>query len=273
MKEVIKLIEKHVSERMVDRHQGLNVLCDFLIDMFDYRHYLTPGGWVKNCVEQQQKEPYLFKIALIWMYKVSDAIERGSWLDFFGGVYEEMYQTRDKASTLGQFFTPPYLCDALARMIVYEGGRISDSACGSGRMLLAAWAEVNRRAEKGLKGEKDVQSYYVGDDIDTASVKMCALNLMIHGIRGRVVRHDTLKDPIAFDYGFEVNEVREPFPVPFYSLRRIASKAERATKVVEERVTKCEKDPIVEKNEKVEIGNTKFRECEKIKQGQQLELF
>ena len=33
-------MEKHVYERKIDRMQGLNVLLDFLADMFDYRHYI-----------------------------------------------------------------------------------------------------------------------------------------------------------------------------------------------------------------------------------------
>lgn len=213
MKEVIKLLEKHVYERQVDRHQGLNVLLDFLVDMFDVRHFYKENGFQANCLELSEKEPYLYKIAIIWMNKVTDALENGTWIDFFGGIYEEMYQSKGKASALGQFFTPPAICDMMS---IVAGrnvtGRVNDCACGSGRTLLSAFANSGY--------PKDV--YYMGDDIDTASVKMCALNMMIHGMRGRVVRHDTLKEPIAFDYGFELNEVRYPIPTMYYSLRRIS---------------------------------------------------
>ncbi len=45
--------------------------------------------------------------------------------------------------------------------------------------------------------------------------------MMIHGMRGQVVFHDTLAEPNNYDFGFEVNEVRYPSPVPYYSLRVI----------------------------------------------------
>lgn len=216
MKEVIKLIEKHVSERQIDRHQGLNVLCDFLIDMFDVRHFLSKDGFFVNCRTAERENPYLFKIAMIWMNKVADAIAQGSFLDFFGGVYEEMYQSRGKASTLGQFFTPASVCELMAKMIDNGGYRVNDPSCGSGRTLLAVNAIRRMNGKDG---------YYVGEDIDTASVKMCSLNMMMHGMHGRVVRHDTLMEPNTFDYGFEINEVRYPFPSPFYSIRKIECKA------------------------------------------------
>lgn len=213
MKETIRLLERHVNERQLDRHRGLEVLCDFLIDLFDVKHYLVPDGWPTHIATQQQKEPYLFQIAIIWMNKVAEAMEKGEWLDFFGGLYEEMYQTRGKASTLGQFYTPTHLCDLLTKCVgTGDERRINDPACGSERTLLAHFAH----------SEFSRTGYYIGEDIDTISIKMCALNMMIHGMQGRAVRHDTLKSPVHFDYGFEVNEIRYPIPTCHYSLRRIS---------------------------------------------------
>ena len=212
MKEVVKLIEKVVSEKRIDRHQGLNALLDFLIDVFDARHYTTEGGWFKVVAEAEKNEPHLFRILMIWMEKVAAAMEKGGWLDFFGEMYEEMYQSKGKASTLGQFFTPPALCDLLSFCTAPNEGKINDSACGSGRLLLAG----------GAASKFDRRNFYVGEDLDVVSVKMCALNLMIHGCRGRVVQHDTLMNPVLFDYGFRINDVRYPIPSPFYSLTRIS---------------------------------------------------
>jgi hypothetical protein len=48
MKEVVKLIEKVVTEKRIDRHQGLNAVLDFLIDVFDVRHYATANGWFER---------------------------------------------------------------------------------------------------------------------------------------------------------------------------------------------------------------------------------
>ena len=217
MKAVVKILERHVAERGIDRHRGLEELCDFLLDLFDARHYLSPNGWEAHARKQSEKEPHLFSICMIWMQRVTEAMEKGEWLDFFGGLYEEMYQTRGKASTLGQFFTPEHLCDLLTRCTGADGERtINDPACGSGRTLLAHFAHSGF-SPKG---------YYVGEDIDTISVKMCALNMMMHGMRGRVVRHDTLKSPLHFDFGYELNEIRYPMPTHYYSVRRIQYRKE-----------------------------------------------
>ena len=217
MKEVVKLIEKHVYERQIDRHQGLNVLLDFLVDMFDIRHFYTKDGFTENCRLLAVREPHLFRIAMIWMDKVATALEHGTWIDFFGGIYEEMYQSKGKASALGQFFTPPPLCDTMSAIAGRcDTGRVNDCACGSGRTLLSAYAYSGY----------PTGVYYIADDIDTASVKMCALNMMMHGMRGRVMRHDTLRDPVSFDYGFEINEVRYPFPTCFYSVRKTSQTTE-----------------------------------------------
>lgn len=212
MKEVIKLIEKVVTQKKIDRHQGLNAVLDFLIDMFDIRHYRTEGGWFAAVKKASEEEPYLFRIMEIWMEKVADAMEAGKWIDFFGGIYEEMYQSKSKASALGQFYTPPELCDLLARCSEPVNGKVNDSACGSGRTLLAAASVTGF----------DRKNYYVGEDIDVTSVKMCALNLMIHGCKGKVVQHDTLVNPVLYDYAFRINDVRYPIPTPFYSLTRIS---------------------------------------------------
>lgn len=211
MKEVVGLIDRVVTEKKIDRHQGLNAVLDFLIDIFDIKHWEEPEGWFKTVAKAKQEEPLLYRIMMIWMDKVATAMESGSWIDFFGGIYEEMYQSKGKASTLGQFFTPPNLCDLLAKVSQPTEGKINDCACGSGRTLLAGASAAGFPRD----------NYYIGEDLDIVSVKMCALNLMIHGCKGKVVQHDTLKNPIMFDYGFRINDIRYPIPTPFYSLTRI----------------------------------------------------
>lgn len=229
MKETISLIEKVVREKNLDAHQGLNAVLDFLIDMFDIKHYLSKDGWFSAVSKAEKEEPHLYRIMMIWMEKVSTAMEKGSWIDFFGGVYEEMYQSRGKASTLGQFFTPPNICDLMAKISSPVKGRVNDCACGSGRTLLAGASAAGFPRS----------NFYIGEDLDMVSVKMCALNLMIHGCQGRVVRHDTLAEPICFDYGFRINDIRYPFETPFYSLTRIKMTREEKKEVqIEEKTNK-----------------------------------
>ena len=65
---------------------------------------------------------------------------------------------------------------------------------------------------------------------------MCALNLMVHGARARVICHDTLANPVYYNWGYEINEVRYPFPVPFYSLRLISNVKPDKPREIEKRV-------------------------------------
>lgn len=240
MKEVVRLIEKNVAEKKIDASQGLNVLLDFLVDMFDYRHYLKEDGFANNIKEKSETEPYLFKIALIWLDKVSNAMDKGSFFDFFGNIYEEMYQSKSKASQFGQFFTPPQIAELMAMICQDENRKdytcADPAGCGSGRTLLAHYA-VNKFSN----------CYYRADDLDIVSVKMCALNMMAHGMRGQVVQHDTLVNPILFDFGFEVNEIRYPIPTPYLSLRKIKYSKEELERD-NKRVLKRYGDNVVERN-------------------------
>lgn len=214
MKHTKELIDKHCRDKQIDLHQGLNELLDYLIEFFDYSAYLSAHGLPHHYNQMREKSEPLFMVCLDWLDKVTTAMGKGKWLDYFGELYESEYQSKGKASSTGQFFTPDALCDLMSAITIdkdSESGKISDCACGSGRTLLAHFAKVN-----------DKKGYYIAEDIDVVSVKMCALNMMIHGMRGRVIQHDTLRDPNTFDFGFEVNEVRYPFPTPYYSLRRIS---------------------------------------------------
>lgn len=211
MKQIIKLIEQHCNKTQTDRHNGLEALLDYMIEFFDIMPFVE-DRYEEHVIEMKNKSEELFEIVLIFMNKVADAMEKGKWLDFFGELYETMYQSKGKASSLGQFFTPPSLCDLMSNIVGEEEKPVvSDCACGSGRTLLAYMAKNNFSRH----------AYYVGEDLDTTSVKMCALNLMIHGAQGKVVRHDTLRNPTTYDYGFEINEIRYPSPTIHYSLRKI----------------------------------------------------
>lgn len=237
MKQVVKLIEEHCRKHNVDAIRGLDVTTDYLIDCFDIRHYYKRGGWEEHILQKKKESEELFQVLQIWLMKVTEAIEKGGWLDFFGSVYEEMYQSKSKASAMGQFFTPPAVSDLLTSCVDgTNDAKVNDCACGSGRLLLAQWAKSENK-----------KGYYQGEDLDFQSVKMCALNLMVHGCRGRVIRHDTLMNPVLFDYGFELNEIRYPIPTPYYSLRKIHYTKEDVKANNEKLKKKYGDDVIVEK--------------------------
>ena len=119
------------------------------------------------------------------------------WYDALGSLYEEI-ASRSKASFLGQFFTPPEVCNLMAE-IQYApeekktGLTVNDPACGSGRTLLA----FNKVAPG---------NYLVAQDMDPICTKMTAINLAIHGCRGQALNGDSLR-PDNFVFGYEINSM------------------------------------------------------------------
>lgn len=208
MRKIIQEIEESVRKHGHDRQQGLAMWLDYLVDMFDVK-YIMNNTYEQHLIDKAMEDENLYNATIMWLEMASKKIEAGGWIDVFGEIYEQLYIPKRKSSMLGQFFTPEDICNLMGEMNG-SGKMINDPSCGSGRTLLAAY--VNNK-----------KTYYVGEDIDGISCKMCALNLMIHGARGRVVCHDTLASPVYFNWGYEINEVRYPVPTPFYSLRPISN--------------------------------------------------
>jgi type I restriction enzyme M protein len=110
-------------------------------------------------------------------------IAKGNWIDPLGDYYESL-ASNHKKSGFGQFFTPKSLCDIMADITVESedyGNTINDPTVGSGRTFLAA-----NRVCKG--------NFYVGQDIDHMCVKMCCINMAMHGLKGEVFHMDTLRN-------------------------------------------------------------------------------
>ena len=212
MKRIIQLIEASVRKNNNSREQGLNIFLDYLIDLFDVKYFIN-NTFEEHIREKQRQDEHLFNASLLWLDITGNEIEKNGWYESLGEIYEEMYQSKGKASILGQFFTPKGICDLMSKISVSKKeNKVGDPACGSGRTLLSAFAEIGTGA------------YYIGEDVDAVSVKMCALNMMVHGMKGRAVCHDTLSSPVYFDWGYEINEIRYPIPTPYYSLRLISYK-------------------------------------------------
>ena len=216
-KDIIHFVEKHIGDSGKSREKGLDEFLDYLLDFFSIDAYKDgQESMIKHFKAMQERSRYLYFATIAWLEVTGEKIGDGGWYDTLGHLYEELYQSRGKANALGQFYTPESVCDLMSRMQTHPDEvysvRVNDPACGSGRTLVAE----HHILKKG---------YYVGQDIDATSVKMCALNMMVHNMRGRAVRGDTLRDPVGFDWGYEVNEANYPFPCGCYSVRRITGKA------------------------------------------------
>lgn len=134
---------------------------------------------------------------------MQEQLQNKFWYDAWGDMFME--NSGNFKSFRGQFFTPSAVSDLCARISFCDmhplvSGRqvINDCACGSARMLLAAQEQAfNNKLE---------QPYLVGEDIDGICCKMAAVNLAVHGCFGEVIRHDSLKEPGEFRYGYIINE-------------------------------------------------------------------
>ena len=153
----------------------------------------------------------------MWLQDVAKAMELGEWLDVFGILYEEMYLSRGKASRTGQFFTPQCVSDLMAQTIDTgkECGTVNDCASGSGRLLLAHYISKSRTDHYAGRRFK-----YVAQDCDPIACKMCACNMMAHGMYGMVICQNTLTMSVP-SVVYYINEAKYPFDTPYYSIRAV----------------------------------------------------
>lgn len=220
----VDVLTKQVKEDGRPYEMALNDFCDYLLDLFSVEAFKNDSkGLLKWQQERFQEKPHFGFLALAWMEDVTKAMERGKWLDVFGMLYEEMYLIAGKASRTGQFFTPPAVSDLMSELVgtkkkeassvKKDGLKVNDCAAGSGRLLLSHFIEVSK-----LDHSAGRPYSYIAQDSDPLACKMCALNMMIHGMNGRVICQDTLtlSTPTV---EYIVNEVRYPFITPYYSVR------------------------------------------------------
>lgn len=94
---------------------------------------------------------------------------------------EDIIQSKYKAGTNGQFFTPQEVSQLMSKLIVTdtENVFINDCACGSGRLLLDTH-------------QYNPSSILIGQDLDSVACKMAVLNFYVSGVRGSILHMDTL---------------------------------------------------------------------------------
>lgn len=205
MKEIVKILSAKAQRK---GNVVFEDWLDFMIDLFDISHVLDFDNWARH--KFREDSDYL-QCAVLWLGLMTEKVERCENYDALGMVYEAMFQSKFKASTSGQFFTPDCLCSLMARITETDGGAVNDPACGSGRTFLGY------RCQELSKGRYYTECH--GQDIDPVSCKMCALNLMVYGCGGSVTQMDTLKYSGEWN-AYYINEVRYPFPTTSYSIRR-----------------------------------------------------
>lgn len=120
---------------------------------------------------------------------VSDLIDKEQWMtldvDVKGDAYEGLLakNAEDVKSGAGQYFTPRPLIQAIVEVMGPTAShRVADPAAGTGGFLLSAYermkaAELDRDEKKFLRDEA-----LRGWEIVDATARLCAMNLLLHGI-------------------------------------------------------------------------------------------
>lgn len=111
----------------------------------------------------------------------------GAWFDALGNIFETTGSI-SAAQRMGQFFTPPTVCDLMAKMTntgpANYDTSVCDPACGSGRNLIS---------HSRLHITNRTNYMYYGMDLDRRCVNMTVLNMVMYGMRGYVIHMDTLR--------------------------------------------------------------------------------
>lgn len=109
-------------------------------------------------------------------------------VDIKGAIYEGLLQknAEDTKSGAGQYFTPRPLIKAIVAVMRPEPMQtICDSACGTGGFFLAAHDYISKNYHLTREQKEFLRFHtFAGTDIVDNVVRLCVMNLYLHGIGG-----------------------------------------------------------------------------------------
>jgi type I restriction enzyme M protein len=152
---------------------------------------------------------------------IVDLIEKENWsmmsADVKGDAYEGLLEknAQDLKSGAGQYFTPRALIRAMVDTIGPKPKEtICDPACGTGGFLFLAQNYIIDHCPNMTKEEKRFlkESTFKGWEIVQSTARLCAMNLLLHGIGGEDLPI-VVGDALASDPGerFEIVLTNPPF--------------------------------------------------------------
>jgi type I restriction enzyme M protein len=193
-------------------------------ELFDhYRHALEVLGSEKGTLglifgEAQNKFQDPAKLQRV----VVDLIDKEDWsamsADVKGDAYEGLLEknAQDLKSGAGQYITPRALIRAMVDCIAPKPGElVCDPACGTGGFLFTAhnyivqhYPNLTRDERRHLK-----ESAFRGWELVQATARVCAMNLLLHGIGSEKNVPIKVADALAADPGerFDVELANPPF--------------------------------------------------------------
>jgi type I restriction enzyme M protein len=167
-------------------------------------------GLIFNKAQNQFQDPAKLRRLIV------DLIDKEDWsamsADVKGDAYEGLLQknAEDVKGGAGQYFTPRPLIQAMVDAVAPKPGEtICDPACGTGGFLLAAHDYVVKhnpnltKAEKRKLKEETLKGYELVQSV----VRLCAMNLLLHGIGSQDYEPIEAADSLASDPGERFNIV------------------------------------------------------------------
>ncbi len=139
--------------------------------------------------------------------------------DAFGRIYEYFLGAfaMSEGQKGGEFFTPTALVKLIVEIIEPFSGRIFDPACGSGGMFVQSAAFV---AQHKKNPGSEISVY--GEERVAETVRLCKMNLAVHGLSGDVRQGNSYYDDIHKSLGkFDFVMANPPFNVNGIDKERI----------------------------------------------------
>jgi type I restriction enzyme M protein len=192
-------------------------------ELFDhYRHTLEALGDEKgmlglifNKSQSKFQDPAKLRRLIV------DLIDKESWTtmsaDVKGDAYEGLLEknAQDTKSGAGQYFTPRGLIAAMVDVVNPQPGEtICDPACGTGGFLLAAHEHLIRDPNLTRDQKKKLKDgTFTGVELVQSVARLCAMNLLLHGIGSQESEPICVTDSLAADPGdrFDVVLANPPF--------------------------------------------------------------
>ena len=150
---------------------------------------------------------------LVELLKNFNQIDLGNDLegDVFGKIYEYFLGkfAMSEGQGGGEFFTPTSLVKLIVEIIEPYHGRIYDPACGSGGMFVQS-ADFIARHQKNPSSEISIY----GQEKTRDTVRLCKMNLALHGLSGDIKESNTYYEDIHEAVGkFDFVMANPPFNV------------------------------------------------------------
>src|SRR3989304_5262074 len=148
---------------------------------------------------------------LVTLLKIFSSIPMSIEGDVFGKIYEYFLGKFAMAEGQrgGEFFTPTSLVKLIVEVIEPYHGRIYDPACGSGGMFVQSAKFVERH-----KRNPSAEISVYGQEKVGETVRLCKMNLAVHGLSGDIRQGNTYYEDIHNSTGkFDFVMANPPFNV------------------------------------------------------------